>query len=280
MLIAPPPLADQSNPPTLYLQVDGGRIAYDDTGDGAVVICVPSMGDVRAEYRFLRPRLLAAGFRVVTMDLRGYGESSATFSDYSSPAIRSDILALADHLNAGPVSIVGTSIAGGAAAWAAAQAPDAVSRTVLIGAFVRDHDMNPFMKLAFNAMVAGPWGPSLWSMYFPNFYPSQKPADLDAYRSVLRANLSEPGRMAALRAMANRSDAAVEARLTNISAPTLVVMGSRDPDFDDPVAECGWIAEQVHGTALVVQGAGHYAHAEMPDQVGPEIVRFLSGTRA
>lgn len=276
MLIAAPPTADQRNPPTSYLEVQGGRIAYDDTGEGPVVICVPSMGDVRARYRFLRPRLLAAGFRVVTMDLRGYGESSATFADYSSPAIGADILALTRHLNAGPVSIIGTSISGGAAAWAAAQAPDEVSRTILIGAFVRDHDLNPFIKLAFNGMLAGPWGPSAWSLYFPNFYPSRKPADFDAYRSELKANLSQPGRMDALRAMANRSDAAVEASLARVSAPTLVVMGSRDPDFDDPAAEGAWIAEQVRGQTLVVEGAGHYPHAEMPEQVGPEIVRFLS----
>ena len=123
--------------PTRFLTVPGGTIAYDDAGSGPVVLCVPSIGDVRAEYRFLRPQLLAAGYRVVTMDLRGHGESSVGFAEYSTPAIGEDILALARHLAAGPVTVIGTSKAGGSAVWAAAQAPDLIDRLVLVDAFVR-----------------------------------------------------------------------------------------------------------------------------------------------
>jgi pimeloyl-ACP methyl ester carboxylesterase len=72
------------------------------------------------------------------------------------------------------------------------------------------------------------------------------------------------------------SNAAVEASLARVTAPTLVVMGTKDPDFKDPVAEAQWIADQVHGTVLLVAGAGYYPHVEMPEQVGPEITRFLS----
>jgi len=45
---------------TQYLTYQSGRIAYDDTGSGPLVLCAPSMGDVRAEYRFLTPLLVAA----------------------------------------------------------------------------------------------------------------------------------------------------------------------------------------------------------------------------
>jgi pimeloyl-ACP methyl ester carboxylesterase len=273
-----PAFVPPTAPETRFLPVEGGTIAYDDAGEGPVVICLPSMGDVRAEYRFLRPQLLAAGFRVVTMDLRGQGESSVGFTDYSAPAIGSDILALARHLNAGPVAVAGTSIAGGSAAWVAAEAPDQISRLVLVGAFVRDHPQNPLLLPTLKLLLSGPWGPTFWTQYFSNFYPSHTPADFDAYRAQLTANLAQPGRMAAVRGMADRSDAPVEARLARVRAPTLVVMGSRDPDFDDPAAEAGWIADQLHGRVLMVERAGHYPHAEMPDQVGPEIVRFLSDT--
>ncbi|MGH2370312.1 MAG: alpha/beta fold hydrolase, partial [Chloroflexota bacterium] len=62
---------------TLYLDRPVGKVAYDDSGAGdPLVVCVPSMGDLRAEYRFLVPHLVAAGYRVVTMDVRGHGEST------------------------------------------------------------------------------------------------------------------------------------------------------------------------------------------------------------
>src|SRR5258708_8045411 len=67
---------------TRYLEVPGGRLAYDDTGTGPLVVCLPGLGDLRASYRFLAPRLVAAGYRVVPMDLRGLGESSTGWPDY------------------------------------------------------------------------------------------------------------------------------------------------------------------------------------------------------
>ena len=115
-----------------------GTIAYDVAGDGPLVVLVPGLGDVRSEYRFLAPRLLAAGYRVSALDLRGHGESSTGWNDYSSAALGSDVLALVDALDAGPAVVIGTSMGAGAAAWAAAEAPGEIAGLVLIGPFVRD----------------------------------------------------------------------------------------------------------------------------------------------
>jgi pimeloyl-ACP methyl ester carboxylesterase len=101
-------------------------------------MCVPGMGDLRAEYRFLRPRLVDAGFRVVCMDLRGTGESSVTFVDWTSY-----IVALVRHLGGGPATVIGTSLAAASAAWAALEAPELIDRLVLIGAFVRATSRTP-----------------------------------------------------------------------------------------------------------------------------------------
>lgn len=60
---------------TRFLDRPGGHIAYDDRGSGPLVVMVPGLGDLRAEYRFLTAKLVEAGFRAVTMDLRGHGES-------------------------------------------------------------------------------------------------------------------------------------------------------------------------------------------------------------
>ena len=85
---------------TQYLEHQNGKIAYDLCGSGPLVVCVPSMGDLRAEYRFLAPRLAEAGFQAATMDVRGHGESSPTWNDYSVAGIGSDILALIRALGA------------------------------------------------------------------------------------------------------------------------------------------------------------------------------------
>src|SRR5436305_1694412 len=98
---------------TRFLQRPEGRIAYDLEGTGPLVVCVPGMGDLRAEYRFLRDRLVAAGFRVATMDVRGHGESDTSFGDVAPAAIGSDIVALLTELGE-PGFVVGTSMAAAA----------------------------------------------------------------------------------------------------------------------------------------------------------------------
>ena len=259
---------------TQYLPRPEGRIAYDSQGSGPVVLCVPSLGDRRQEYRFLVPKLVQAGYRVVTMDLRGHGESSVEWSDYSVVGVGSDIVALARHLNAGPVTVVGTSLAAGAAVWAAAEDPEAIRGLVLVGAFVRDH--GPAWKANLLSWpFIHPWGPSLWAKFYASLYPAAKPADFDAYLAALRDNLAEPGRLRAFRRTVATSKAAAEARLPRVKTPVLVVMGSKDPDFPDPEAEGRRIAETLGGTLHVIPGAGHYPHAEMPEPTAEPIAAFL-----
>jgi pimeloyl-ACP methyl ester carboxylesterase len=259
---------------TQFLEWPDGKIAYDDQGHGPLVICAPSMGDVRGEYRFLAPQITAAGFRAVCVDVRGHGESSPGWPDYSVGAVGSDLLALIDKLDAGPAVIVGTSMAGGAGVWAAAEAPQRVSGLVLVDPFVRS-ESNKVLSLLMSLMFARPWGPATWLMYYASLYPTHKPPDFAAYRAGLRKNLAEAGRLEALHAMLAASKDASEERLPRVKAPVLVLMGSKDPDFKDPAAEAQWIAQRLHGQIEMVKDAGHYPHAEMPEPVGKIILAFI-----
>ncbi len=261
---------------TQFLEHDGGRIAFDDTGSGPLVVCVPGMGDLRAEYRFLTPQLVAVGYRVVTMDVRGHGESSVGWRDVSVAAIGSDILALIRHLSAGPAIIVGTSMAAGAAVCVAAEAPEAVAGLVLIGPFVRDMMPGWQRSAMFNTMFLRPWGASIWSRYFATLYPTARPADWDAYTAAQNRNLRERGRLETLRRMMVATKQASEAALSQVDAPVLVLMGTKDPDFNNPAAEARLVADRLHGGVQMIEGAGHYPHAEMPTQTGAAIVVFLN----
>ena len=154
---------------TQFLKHGAGTIAYDDAGSGPLIICVPSMGDLRGEYRFLAPQLVAAGYRVVTMDVRGHGESSTAWADFSVAGVGSDIVALAQALDAGPAIVVGTSMAAGAAVWAAAEAPALFAGLALIGPFVRG-ETSTLNRLLYAALFARPWGPAAWLRYFSTLF--------------------------------------------------------------------------------------------------------------
>ncbi len=262
---------------TLYLERVGGKIAYDVRGSGPLVICVPSMGDVRAEYRFFAPELARAGYRVATMDQRGMGDSSASWRDYSAAGVGSDIVALAQKLG-GPAVVIGDSSGAGAAVWAAAEAADLICGIVLMGAFVRNvpSAKGKLFNIIARPMFAAPWGVGAWLTFYSSLYPTLPPADFEAYKAALRRNLSEPGRLAALRGQIFAPKTSSEVRLGRVRAPALVLFGTRDPDFADPAAEANWIARQVGGQAHMIEGAGHYPHAEMPDETLSLVLPFLS----
>jgi pimeloyl-ACP methyl ester carboxylesterase len=266
----------ESGSVTAFLERPEGRIAYDVTGEGPLVVAAPGMGDLRSVFRFLRPTLVEAGYRVATMDLRGHGESDATFPAYNDVATGGDLLALIRELG-GPAVLVGNSMSAGAAVWAAAEDPELVSGLVLIGPFVRQVPVGRAKELLFRTLMSRPWGPSVWNAYYAKFYPGRKPADLDEHRAAIRASMRRPGHAKAFIATTRTSHAPAEARLGRIDAPALVVMGTRDPDFPNPEAEARLIAERLHAEVVMVPDAGHYPQAEYPEIVGPAVVGFLDG---
>jgi pimeloyl-ACP methyl ester carboxylesterase len=92
---------------------------------------------------------------------------------------------------------------------------------------------------------------------------------------MLKRNMDQPDRLEALHRMMSASKAASASRLTQLTIPSLVIMGSKDPDFKDPSTEAESIAGQIKGKAQMVSGAGHYPQAESPEITGPIILDFL-----
>jgi pimeloyl-ACP methyl ester carboxylesterase len=259
---------------TKYLELEHGKIAYDDSGSGPLVVGVPSMGDLRDEYRFLIPQLVNAGYRVVNMDVRGMGETSVEWDDYTVAGVGADIVALIRDLEVGPAIVIGTSMAAGAAVWAAAEAPELVRGMVLVGPFVRGEG-TWFSNLLYSTLFTRPWGATMWLKYFSTLYPTRKPEDFAEYTSVLKANLTQPGRLESLVEMIRASKRASEERIPQVDKPVLVLMGSKDPDFKDTEAEAKWVADNLKGTYTMIEGAGHYPHAEMPEITAPLMLEFM-----
>ena len=271
---------------TQHLAVDGGTLAYEVTGaSGPLVMLAHGIGTSRNAYRFVTPRLVAAGYRVVAVDLRGCGESSARWPSYTRTDIAGDLLAVIRHLG-DPVVLVGHSIAGGAATIAAALAPDVITGVVEVAPFTRKQSFKPgdlrvssYRKGAFRLLGAGLLGRvSLWLSYLDNAYPGRRPSDWNAQRAGIDAMLREPGRMKAVQKMIQASPTDAGAQLGNVRCPAMIVEGSLDPDWADPRAEGeAIVAAMPAGLARleVIEGAGHYPHVQYPDAVVSLVLGFL-----
>ena len=270
---------------TEFVDVPGGRIAYDENGSGPLVVLSHGIGDRRQVYRFLAPKLAHAGYRVANADLRGHGESTIGWTSITRTDVAGDLLALIDHLG-GPAVIVGHSISGGAATIAAATRPEQASGIVEInpftmaqkinfGALLRIRRYRRCGTLLTSTQVFRSLG--LWMRYLNLAYPA-RPADYPGYMTALAAKLREPGRMAEFMKTFKSTPADAGAQLPNVRCPALVIMGTLDPDFADPQAEGDAVVAAMPagvGTVATVDGAGHYPHAQSPDAVAELVIPVL-----
>ncbi|MEU1416062.1 alpha/beta hydrolase [Streptomyces sp. NPDC005731] len=269
---------------TEYLSIDDGKIAYEVTGEGPLVVLVPGIGNSRDAYRFVTPRLVEAGYRVAVVDLRGCGESSAQWPSYTRTDIAGDLIALIHRLG-GPAVLVGHSISGGAATIAAAQAPDLVTGIIELAPFTRkqtftlgDLRVSRYRKGMLRMLGTMLGSLTSWKSYLTLAYPGRKPADWTADLARTDAMLREPGRMKALQKMAQAAPTDAGAQLANVHCPALIVEGSLDPDWADPRAEGeAIVAAMPAGTArlTMIEGAGHYPHVQHPDEVVSLVIDFL-----
>jgi pimeloyl-ACP methyl ester carboxylesterase len=274
---------------TEYLTLTEGTIAYDVSGEGPLVVLAHGMGDSRHSYRFVVPALVAAGYRVANVDLRGCGESSTGWSGYSRTDIAGDLVAVVRHLG-GPAVIVGQSISGGAATIAAATAPDVIvglaelapftrKQSVDLGGLLRNRNHRAgTVKLA-QVMTTGSL--KAWLAYLDLAIPT-KPADWNDERVRIESTLSRPERMQVLTAMTKTAPTDAGAQLHAVQCPVLVIEGGADPDWADPRAEGERILADLPaglGELAVIEGAGHYPHAETPDAVVALLLPFLAKTQ-
>jgi pimeloyl-ACP methyl ester carboxylesterase len=262
---------------TLTLPVPGGTLAVDRHGTtGTPVVCIHGLGDTRSTWRALVPLLVAAGHVVYVLDLRGHGESSTGFASYAAHDIGDDVAALLEAEDLRDAVLVGNSISGGAVCHAALEAPERVARLVLVCPFVRDMPADRWLRPLVPILFGGPWGAWAWGMYRATLFTTAPEDHADNQAAVL-ANLREPGRLAATRAMIRASKAPIAARLDQVSVPSLVVMGAEDPDFSDPAAEAEALRGLLGGPVEVamVQRTGHYPQIERPDATAATILGFI-----
>jgi pimeloyl-ACP methyl ester carboxylesterase len=111
-----------------FVDADGFRIRYMEAGQGAPLVHLHGAGGLR-----LNPAhdLLARRFRVIALEMPGFGQSAENTRTRSMPELASTMGVAIKNLGVDTFDLMGTSFGGKTALWLALQAPERVRALVL-----------------------------------------------------------------------------------------------------------------------------------------------------
>src|SRR5581483_10254505 len=126
------------------------ELYYEVSGQGEPVVLIPGLGLDRSYFAAAIPDL-ERFTRVISLDLRGIGQSAKPDGSYSMRQWADDVSALLEHLGERRAHIVGSSLGGCVALELVDQRPDQVASLVLVAAF---SELDRALELNFRLRLA------------------------------------------------------------------------------------------------------------------------------
>lgn len=261
-------------------ETGGAKIAYRVQGSGPVMMLVhgyPLSGELFAENR----ASLARFYKIVTPDLRGFGDSTAPNDDKGSVSTYArDMLALMDHLGVQKAIVGGMSMGGPVMLEMYRQAPQRFRGLILIDTtaapanYVEKAQWPGFGKQAAEKGVAS-MVPILLPQMLTGRSRTTRPDLVDRLGFIVKKG-SVNGAEGGGYALANRPD--FQPLLPQIKVPTLIVVGLDDPIY--AVASQKKMHAAIKGSKLVViPGAAHAAIIEQAAAANRSILTWAKTVR-
>ena len=255
---------------------NGVEIAYNDQGSGDTTVVLvhgfpldKSMFDAQAA-------ALSAGYRVITPDLRGHGESQVTPGPYTMELLAEDLKGLLDALNLDKVALGGFSMGGYVVFSFLRKYADRVSHLLLLDTRPQPDSDEAKEGRERTAQAVESDGASavagLVARLLAENTVTNRQDVVDRVAAMIAACPAE-AIAGDLRGMALRGDSTD--LLAGISVPTLCVVG--DQDVITPPAESQMMASTIPNATLVeIAGAGHLSNLEDPEAFTGAIRDFLN----
>jgi pimeloyl-ACP methyl ester carboxylesterase len=258
--------------------INGITIGYDDNGSGPVVCLIHGFP---LDRRMWRPQVMAvvsAGYRVITPDLRGFGESDAHDGHYSMDLFADDLAALLDYLDIGRAVIGGMSMGGYVLLNLLDRHPTRVAAACFIvtrsGA---DDEAGKERRITLAGEVMKS-GPRIVADQFEKILFAAKTLKTmpelaaEVYGWMMEKDAA--GVAGGLLAMAERKD--YTALLAGFRLPALVIGAADDRAVPEENARA--LAKGLPQDMLcIIPGAGHLANLEQPKAFNKCLLEFLGG---
>jgi 3-oxoadipate enol-lactonase len=260
---------------TVHTQVNGINLAYNDRGSGLPIVffhAFPLNRTMWAE----QEKALSSQFRVVTIDLRGHGESDAPLWRYTLDQAADDVIGLLNHLSIREAVFVGLSMGGYILFALYRKHADRVKGLVLADTRAQADTAEGKQARFQMAQTAYQKGPSaIADIMIPKLLSpatvQTKPELVRQVRTMIEGNQIS-GIAGDLMAMAERPDSVT--LLKHITCPTQIIVG--ELDLPTPPSDAKLMADRIPNARLtIIPGAAHLSNLEKPDIFNNTVREFV-----
>jgi pimeloyl-ACP methyl ester carboxylesterase len=242
-----------------YVEADGFRIRYLEAGSGQPLVALHGAGGVHLTRAH---DLLAERYRVIALEVPGFGSSAANERTQSYPELAHTLVSAVRQLGVERFNLWGTSFGGRVALWLAIGAPEVVEALVLEApaAIVPEGSVRP------------PGTPEEMRRRLyahPERQPVTPPPDpaVVAKQRNLVTRLPRPSREE------------TEAKLSGLNVPTLVVFGTEDAMISPTMGRI-YREKMPNCNFVLVYDAGHEVGADRPEAFASLVSDFLERREA
>ena len=267
-----------------YVDVDGIKLCYQDFGHGDTVLILPGLGTSIDFWQLIIPKL-AEHFRVVAVDLPGFGKSEKPDASYDLRWIDSKILAFMDACGIDRANVIGGSMGGHLGLLLALEHSQRVEKLVMMGSTGDWQAPGPLLDFGIRNL----WNEHLitdylrghWPELFPLMisHPSEMTDRLFHYQMALRADFCcyWPEGRASARALRSIFLSSCRDRFGDLQVPLLLLWGEGDRIHTPRHAQ--FIHESVSDSQLVVvPDSSHEVMIDQPEQFDNAVISFFKTT--
>ena len=260
-------------------QVNGITLAYSDQGTGLPIVFLHAFPLNRTMWA-PQENALSSQFRIITIDLRGHGESDAPLWRYTLEQSADDVRVLLDHLSIRRAVFVGLSMGGYILFAFYRKYADRVNGLVLADTRAQADTPEGKHGRFLMAQTAYKEGPSaIADLMIPKLLSPmsiQTKLDLVQHVRVMIKGNQISGIAGDLMAMADRPDSVT--LLSQITCPTQIIVG--DLDQATPPSDAELLANRISNARLaIIPQAAHLANLEQPEAFNRIVASFASELR-
>ncbi|HET7288256.1 MAG TPA: alpha/beta hydrolase [Pyrinomonadaceae bacterium] len=272
-----------------FIDVDGVRVHYQEAGDehAPAMILIHGFASSTLVWSKVFLKLAAAGYRVIAVDMLGYGYSAKPRKgEYTIAGQAKVLLRLLDRLGIPRAIFVGSSYGGAVAATCALDYPERVEKLILVGAVNNNRPLEFTLMRLFGSRVVGDvvsplliGSRRLLRRRMKRVYDRHSwvldERRVDARHLPLRAAGTQ---RAIIRTVRNWDAERISRDAHLIKQPTMLLWGENDLEI--PLADGERLHAEIPGSRLIVfLNCGHIPHEEYPEAFTNVVTDFCKAQR-